>query len=313
MLSVYTDLAMECRQQIESESVPGIESAVENYSRGISITRVRITSAEGEKAISKPQGNYVTIESPLLRMRDVQVEEETTRLLADEISHMAGSMNDNFTTMVIGLGNWNVTPDALGPKSVDRTMVTRHMHQYMPSQLDGRTRPVCALSPGVLGITGIETSDIVKGIVSEVRPDLVIAIDSLASRAVSRLATTIQLTDTGINPGSGLGSVRAGLSRESLGVTVIALGVPLVVYASTIARDIMSELAHSSGLGQDEYGEERIGKIIGESVSGETLNMVVTPKEIDVLVEDVSRIVAGGLNLSLHINVDLEFVRRFMH
>jgi len=204
--NIRTDLVLEAHELLkenefknERREPPGVD--VENDgTEDIRITRVRVTSPTGEAAIGKPMGNYITLEVPRLKENDQELYEETCKALAKELTRVL-SLKDDSTILVIGLGNWNVTPDALGPKVVSRLMVTRHLLEYVPDQVDEGVRPVCAVSPGVLGITGIETGEIVRGIVDRVKPDVVIAIDALASRKMERVNTTIQIADTGISPG----------------------------------------------------------------------------------------------------------------
>ena len=197
---------------------------------------MKIVDERGEKIIGKPIGTYITIESPELIHFDEDTEEKTSRLFSEELSYLINP-DSNKTILVVGLGNWNVTPDALGPKVVSKLMITRHLKELMPEQVEEGVSTVCALSPGVLGITGIETGEIILGVASQIKPDVIIAIDALASRKMERVSTTIQLSNTGISPGSGVGNKRMGLNEKLLGVPVIAVGVPTVVDAATMAND----------------------------------------------------------------------------
>ncbi|MDD4797432.1 MAG: GPR endopeptidase, partial [Eubacteriales bacterium] len=210
------------------------------------------------------------------------------------------------TILVIGLGNWDITPDSLGPRAVGQIMVTRHLMQMIPDQIDERVRALCALSPGVLGITGIETAEIIRGVVERVKPDILIAIDALAARSISRLGTTVQLSDAGIHPGSGVGNHRMALNRETLGVPVLSIGVPLVVYAGTIARDVIENLGGMRDT-------QRIDDAIEQVLHGTDTEMMVTPKDVDQLVEDTARMVATGINLMVHRGVTIDEIARFMH
>jgi spore protease len=216
--------------------------------------------------------------------------------------------------MVVGLGNRAVTPDSLGPKVVEKTLVTRHLHEYLPEQVDERMRPVCAFAPGVLGITGMETGEMVRGVLEKIKPRLVVAIDALASRSTGRISTTFQLADTGIHPGSGIGNRRMRLDEETLGVPVVALGVPLVVHASTLSRDAVSLLlSHTRAAESDEDSEEedRLLSLMDELVSEKIGPLIVTPKEIDAIVSDCSSLVARAVNLALH-ELDLFEIERMM-
>jgi len=163
--------------------------------------------------MGKPKGNYITLEAPGIKDRDPVFEESISEEMAQELKKILPLHKDS-KVLVVGLGNWNITPDALGPKVVDRVMVTRHILELIPDQVDERVRSVCAIAPGVLGITGIETGEIIKGIVEKVKPDVVVAIDALASRRADRIGTTIQIADTGINPGSGIGNKRMELNEK---------------------------------------------------------------------------------------------------
>jgi spore protease len=206
---------------------------------------------------------------------------------------------------------------------VEHLLVTRHIKEYIPDQIDEGVRSVCAVAPGVLGITGIETSEIIKGIVDRVKPDLVIAIDALASRKMERISTTIQLADTGINPGSGVGNNRKELSRESMGVPVIAIGVPTVVDAATMASDTIDMVVDSLINGAQKGGEfynmlkemdkNEKYKLINEVITPSVGNLMVTPKEIDRLIDDIAIVVANGLNIALHPSIGPEDMDRYLN
>ncbi len=218
--TVRTDLALEVHEKNQEDKKRCGQIQAQPYSEGVEVeedgndnihvTRVKITSPEGEKNIGKPMGNYVTLDIPRLKENDRDLYENTCRAVAYELQRLI-RRGEKDTVLGVGLGNWNITPDALGPKVSSYLMVTRHLHEYLPEQVDDGVRPVCAIAPGVLGLTGIETSDIVRGVVERVRPALVIAIDALASRKMNRINTTIQIADTGISPGSGVGNRRGEL------------------------------------------------------------------------------------------------------
>ena len=325
MYSIRTDLALEAREmyrenaQQESE-IPGVQVEKEG-DQEIIITRVKITSTDGEKALGKPMGSYITLEIPRLRERDQDLYEDTCRALAKELYNII-KIDKKSNVLVVGLGNWNVTPDALGPKVVSKLMVTRHLLEHIPEQIDEGVRPVCALAPGVLGLTGIETSEIIKGVVDKVKPDLVIAIDALASRRMDRVSTTIQIADTGINPGSGVGNKRMGLTKETLGIPVIAIGVPTVVDAATMANDtidlVIDSMINEAGQGTEFYNmlksidRDEKYQLIRQVLEPYVGTLVVTPKEIDEVIERVSKTIANGLNISLHENIGLKDVDRFL-
>ncbi len=287
----------------------------------VAITRVHVDTPEGEQKVGKPIGSYITIDIPKVNERSRDLYEKACRMLARELESLI-HLNKNDTVLVVGLGNWNVTADALGPKVAQSVLVTRHIYEYLPKEVDETERPVCAISPGVLGITGIETGHIIKGIVDNVKPALVIAIDALASRNMNRVNTSIQLANTGIAPGSGVGNKRMALTKESLGVPVIAIGIPTVVDAATMASDvldlIMDEMMKQAGQGTEFYNmlksidrDEKYRMIIEllEPYSG---NLVVTPKDTDDTIDYLSKLVANGINMALHENIGPDDVDRFI-
>lgn len=306
---IRTDLAMEATEAYGQQQVPGV-NVVNEVIEGLKKTKVSITTPEGEKALGKKIGTYVTFESDKMAKGDAVFDETCSKALANEIRAMAGEAI-NGVILVVGLGNRMVTPDSLGPAVCDMVFVTRHIHEYAPEAVDQRMGNVSAISPGVLGITGIETGEVVEGIVDRIKPSLVIAIDSLASRSIDRVRTTLQIGDSGIAPGAGIGNKRKALDKESLGMPVFAVGVPLVVYASTIAEDLVE--ATMAKTPQDTRVQDRMRDIMRSMADVEGADMIVTPKEIDKVVQDLARIIADALNLSLNKNLTLEEIRRYMH
>lgn len=292
-MGLYTDLAVEARElNPEVQGVTEEKSSVE----GIEVTRITVTSDEAAEKLNKKRGRYVTLDAPGLTERNLELFEEASNRLADELAKMLEGITDDAVIAVVGLGNRKVTPDALGPRTAERVFVTRHVVQYLPEAFEFSVRSVASIAPGVLGTTGVETLELVKGLVERVSPDIIIAVDSLASRRAARISTTIQLSDAGIDPGSGVGNLRAGLNRETLGVPVIAIGVPLVVFASTITQDAISMMAEETGLhGDEDKLKELAEKVVEERMDG----LIVTPKDIDTIVEDMSGIIAKGINLAL--------------
>lgn len=302
MEGIYTDLAAELR-----ELSPDIEGVVEQTETDgeIEIKRIGILDAKAAKLIGKAMGKYVTLDARALIDRPFDLFEAVEKRLSTELLKLLRVDIKACTALIVGLGNREVTPDSLGPRVVEKVLVTRHVKQFVPEAFDFELPGICAIAPGVLGVTGVETMDIVKGVVERVRPDCIIAIDALASRRAARISTTVQLTDAGISPGSGVGNQRAELSFESLGVPVIAIGVPLVVRAATITRDTLSLMANETGLHADE---EKL-KLLAESVSEKQLDdMIVTPKDIDTIVADMARIIANAINSAMF-GSDLERVR----
>jgi len=306
---IRTDLAMEATESYGAAQIPGV--SVENeVIRGIKKTKVTVHNAEGEKAIGKKIGTYVTLEYKELAKGDMDADENCSKALADEIKSMAGDALKG-AVLVAGLGNRMVTPDSLGPEVCDLVFVTRHIREYAPENIDERMGNVSVISPGVLGVTGLETGEIIEGVVQRIRPTLIIAVDSLASRSIDRIRTTLQIGDSGISPGSGIGNKRKALDKETLGVPVIALGVPLVVYASTVAHDLL-EAAMAKTL-QDSRVKSGMEDVLRGMSDVEGADMIVTPKEIDKVVKDLARIISDALNIALHRDMTLEETRRYMH
>lgn len=321
MYSIRTDLAVEARELYIEKEIPGV-SVEEKHLEGIKVTKVKILNEKGEEAMGKPVGDYITIEAPGLIERDLELEEKVAKVLAEIIKEIA-NLTEKTQVLVVGLGNWNVTPDALGPRAVSNIVVTRHLKEYAPQQFGDEIRSVSAISPGVLGITGIETAEILKGVVDRIKPDIIITIDALASRRLERLSTTIQISNTGISPGSGIGNRRLSITEQSLGIPVIAIGVPTVVDAVTIANDtieylteeLLKETKEESPFyevlknmnQQDKYN------LIQEVLTPYVHNLVVTPKEIDLLVKNISSIISRGINLALQPGLTEEEMNQLLH
>ena len=308
-MNIRTDLAIEAavlynKDPKDTGDIDGVKVSV-SQQNNIKITHVEIINENGEKAVGKKIGNYITIESPGIRDNDEEIFSETSKILSCELKKVL-KLKEKSTVLVVGLGNWNVTPDALGPKVISNLLVTRHLIEYAPEYFEDSGTSVCAISPGVLGLTGIETSEIIKGITDKVRPDAIIAIDALASRKTDRISTTIQIADTGITPGSGVGNKRKGLDKEFLGVPVIAIGVPTVVDAATVANDAVELLIENIKKHADESDElmkfannfdfEQTYPLIKEVLTPYVGNLIVTPKEVDEIIEQISKIIAKGIN-----------------
>ena len=233
--------------------------------------------------------------------------QKTSEVLTDELKKIVEMhVNNQEDILIVGLGNIYVTPDALGPKVINEIDVTRHIIKYLPQYVDEGTRPVSAISPGVLGTTGIETVEILKGIVENIHPKLLIVIDALASRSIERISSTIQISDTGIVPGAGVGNTREEISENSLGIPVVSIGIPTVVELATLVSDgidifidRLQEKAESNEylnkLQQNDKYEE-----VKEALNVGDYNMIVTPKEIDDLIENMKDIVARGINFAVN-------------
>jgi len=307
-----TDLALERRDlykkanHIEQE-INGIETEEEKTGENIITTRVKVLDKQGEEAIGKPIGNYITIDVKNLKIANEDEIQKASEVVTKELKTLIEKHVDNKAPiLVVGLGNLYVTPDALGPKVVNEIDITRHLLEYMPEVLDENTRAVSAVSPGVLGTTGIETQEILKGIVENIKPQLIIIIDALASRSIERISSSIQLADTGIVPGAGVGNARKELTQNTLGVPVIAMGIPTVVEAATIAADSLTlfiqkvqEQAQSNEF-LNQLQEEDKYEMIKEVLAPSDYNFIVTPKEIDDLIENMKDIVARGINFAIN-------------
>lgn len=311
MYNFRTDLALERRDIYKKisklQEIDGVESTDEEVDQNIKVSRVKITNQNGEKSLGKPIGNYITIDVKKLKIAGEDEIQKSAETLTNELKKIidlhTGKQDE---ILIVGLGNIYVTPDALGPKVINEIDVTRHIIKYLPQYLDEGTRPVSAISPGVLGTTGIETVEILKGIVENVKPKMLIVIDALASRSIERINSTIQISDTGIVPGAGVGNTRQEISQQSLGIPVVAIGIPTVVELATLISDgidifidRLQEKAESNEYlnklqRSDKYEEVKEALNVGE------YNMIVTPKEIDDLIENMKDIVARGINFAVN-------------
>ena len=289
---IRTDLALEAREMIDEErseemqkkgKLPNGMYVNTRDTPYVYITDIEILSKEAEHTIGKKMGKYITLEikNPSLDTNDIQ--ENISRVFSNEIYELIQSIDiEEPRIMIAGLGNRNITADSLGPKVADKIVVTRHVKNMSDLKIDERLGNVCAIIPGVMGITGIETGDIIKGVVETVKPDILFVIDALASRKASRVNSTIQISDTGIVPGSGVGNHRMELSENTLGIPVIAVGVPTVVDALTLVKDL--------------YNDDNIKPSENDTIA----NMVVTPKNIDIAIDRIAEVVASGFNLAVH-------------
>lgn len=311
MYDFRTDLAVERtdiykKSNSISDDIDGIETEEEQIDENTKISRVKIVNESGEKAIGKPVGNYVTIDIKNLKLADDDRIQKASENLSEELRNIIDKhITKEDEILVVGLGNVYVTPDSLGPKVINEIDVTRHLKKYMPECLEEGTRTVSAVSPGVLGTTGIETVEILKGIVDNTNPKLVIVIDALASRSIDRISSTVQISDTGIVPGAGVGNTRQEISINTLGIPVVAIGIPTVVELATLVSDgidifidRLQEKAESNEYlnklqENDKYEEVKEALNVGE------YNMIVTPKEIDDLIENMKDIVARGINFAV--------------
>lgn len=347
---VRTDLAIEAKDMYVEQEDTQVDKM-----RGINITErteddIKVSYVEidetGAKIIDKKPGTYITLYADGVKRQDTKRQENAAGLLAKELEQLLekNSLSLDAKCLIVGLGNWNVTPDALGPMTVEKTLVTSHLFELEHESVADGYRSVAAVTPGVMGVTGMETSDIIFGIVEKFKPEFVIAIDALASRSIERVNETIQLSDAGINPGSGVGNKRKEISKDTLGVPVFAIGVPTVVDAATITSDTIDFLLKHFGrewrekdspsksiapasmtFGEKKFNEEDlpdeekrntflgiVGNLSEEekrSLIREVLtpighNLMVTPKEVDGFMKDMANVVATGINAALHEAVD---------
>ncbi len=300
-MNIRTDLASEAFA-MNKGSVSGVESECEEKN-GIKIERVRIKNEEAAEKIGKGIGNYVTITVRDLSENDRDEYEAVCLAVADELREIL-RLGERTPVMAVGLGNRSITADSVGPRCVDHLLVTRHIKEMMPEEVDESVRALSALSPGVMATTGIETSEIIRGVIEKVKPGAVIVIDALAARSMGRLGRTIQIADTGISPGSGVGNNRRELSKNTLGVPVVAVGVPMVVDASTVAADCM-EIA-------SERSDEADALLKSyEMEEPEFRSMVVTPKDVDSLAERSARVIANGINLAIQSAMTRDDIDRY--
>lgn len=313
---IRTDLAVE-----EKESFPGDGGEIrgvslrewEDEACGIRFTEVKILDRQGAQAMGKPEGTYLTLEADELSRKDEDYHEEIARELGSQIRSLIGRMveKEEASILAVGLGNHMVTPDALGPKVVEHLQVTRHLEQqYGAGFCHKRKLPILSgIVPGVMAQTGMETAEILKGIIRQTCPDVVVAVDALAARSIRRLGTTIQLTDTGIHPGSGVGNHRGSLTRESLGVPVIAIGVPTVVGTAAIVYDTVDTMiqtlnrhASTKGMGSmmESMSSEEQYALICELLEPEFGSLYVTPPNIDELIGQLSFTISEGIHAALY-------------
>lgn len=311
-LSIHTDLAIEAPALSDKSYAKSNESGIETncFEKGsVTVTEVNITNENGAKAIGKPIGRYITIEVPEIRDNIAVSYENAERILTEELKKLI-NLNSIDTVMVVGLGNRFVTPDALGPKVVDKLLVTRHLKTVLPDEISSEMHSLCAVAPGVLGITGMETLEIIQGISANIKPDMIIAIDALASRKTSRISTTFQISNTGITPGSGIGNKRQAINEETLGIPVIAIGVPTVIEAVAVANDAIDMLidAIKSNASKDSnlykstafIDNEQRYELISELLSPSGNELIVTPKEVDSIIDEVSGIIADSINTAIN-------------
>jgi len=294
-MEIRTDLALEARELRRGGELPGVRS--HTYEKaGFRVTDVTVTDERGARALGKPVGQYVTVELEKLLRREDDAFRDGAEAVGDIVRAMIAPVGAE-SVLVVGLGNLLMTPDALGPLVLRSTMVTRHLREKYPRQFGG-FKSVSALEPGVLGTTGMESATVIQAVAEKTKPQLIVVIDALASRRIARVCRTVQLSDTGITPGSGVGNARAAISRETLGIPVVALGVPTVVDAATLAADA-AEAAGAGSLDRDA---------LRRSCGG----MIVTPRDIDANVRNIAKLIGYGLNLALHDGLTVADIDMFL-
>ena len=345
LLKCRTDLAIEAVAQLVDQVEHSEEEGVvyrEDQVKGLKVTCIDVAKSK-EEEIGKKAGRYMTVDTSSLMIHDKEALEVATEVFRQQFETLLAHRNikEGATCLVIGLGNDQVTPDALGPLVADEVIVTRHLYELAPDDVDRSYRNVSALSPGVMGMTGIETYDIIESVVKKTAPDFLVVVDALASRSITRVNKMIQMTDTGIAPGSGVGNKRRAVDEASLGIPVFAIGVPTVVDAISITTDTIDLLLKHIGksikeesrsykklvpfsthkqnyqeddLPSEEVRQQFLGEIgllsegekrqlISEVLTPNGYNLIVTPKEVDDDIRDLATLISNGLNQVLHKNV----------
>ena len=301
MLDFRTDLADERVKVCEEEGkLQGISSENINIDDNIQVTKVKVLDENGKNKIGKEIGTYVTIEIKDIEVISKENIEKASNILAKQIDELIKPYN---SVLVVGLGNIDTTVDSIGPRVIKDLGITRHLKKYVPELVEENAKEISGIAPGVLGTTGIETQEILKGIVEKVAPDAIIAIDALISRDISRLFKTIQITDTGIVPGGGVGNTRKEISKNTMGIPVIAIGVPTLVEAATIVADSIDLIANQFEEFKElkESSKEDKYRLMRAVLEPSKYNLAVTPKEVDDLVDNMKNIIAHGINEGVNV------------
>ena len=290
MMNYRTDLAVE-RSQLLDEAGPRAQGYIKKQSQideDIAVTEIEITTEDGEKAFGKPQGTYITLEVKGVLEEKSQIKERAARALADRLKGMI-KFDYYLKVLVVGLGNEKVTPDSLGPHTVDKVKITSHLFRIFDCDGDWEMANVSGFNPSVTGVTGMETADLIEKVAGLVKPDAIVCIDALAARDIHRLSTTIQVCDTGIFPGAGMGNNRKEISRQTVGCPVISIGVPTVIDS----RTLLLEAA-------DSIGDLSFGQQIQKYIDSRDMDMIVTSTDIDAIIKDFSDIISNAINITLH-------------
>lgn len=286
-----TDLALECKELAEEENVSvgeddGVLFNKRDYGNNVTVVKIEILDERGEKMLEKPKGIYITIEAEGIIEEENQVKKLAMNAIADELAELV-PFHNKLKVLVVGLGNNLVTPDSLGPSTLSKVRPTRHLFKFMKQDSDDEMSNVSCIIPGVMGNTGVESAELIKKAAELIKPDVIIVIDSLAARDISRLSTTIQITDTGISPGAGMGNNRAGINEETMGVRVIAIGVPTVIDITTVIRDTLVDNVDDLHMIENYLQDYKFESI-------------VTSTDIDVIIKEFSDVIANGINKVLH-------------
>lgn len=289
-MNFRTDLALERRENLNESEIDGVICQTQT-DENVTVSTITIENEHGSKVLGKPKGTYITLEvKPFMSSAELLDSQLTT--LAEKLKSLLPKTG---TVLVAGLGNEKITPDALGPRCISLLLATRHISDELAKSIGFTSlRSVAGIVPGVLGQTGIETVEIIEGVVKKIKPSAVIIVDALASRKLSRLGTTVQMTNTGVSPGSGVGNSRKNIDEKTLGVPVVAIGVPTVVDGATMAFDLLEKLDITQD--HEMYAEKM----------GDEKFMMVTPKEIDLVIDRAAKLVAMGINLALQPSLSVE-------
>ena len=322
--SPRTDLALEIganlQEQNPKQEIEGVEIQTENHKEyPITTTSIEIINEIGEKAMGKPIGHYITIESQMMKDNDPEAHKAIIHIVSTKLKELLPEKED-LNVLVVGLGNRYATPDRLGPDVSGKVFVTRHLKQHAPEAIDESINELSSLTPGVMGLTGIETSEIIEGVVKNIKPDCIIAIDALAARSPERINSTIQISDTGISPGAGIGNKRKELNEASMGCPVIAIGVPTVIDTATLVNDTFNNLIESmlQNAPDDTFynmlkavsAEEKY-HLIKDILQPKLGNLFVTAKDIDEIMVYLSQIIYNSINIAVHPGIGLEDINKY--
>ena len=317
--NISYDLAIEAHDLLRAArggEISGVSVEEHDYPQA-QVKLVKILNEQGASQMNKPIGSYLTISSDVLFINNRKYHQKLAEIIASELTELHFLRSDALV-LVAGLGNRRATPDALGPRIAEQIIATRHLHGRVPAEILAGVRPVAALAPSVLGITGIETAEMLKAVTDLIKPELLVVCDALAAGDVSRIGTTIQIADSGINPGSGLGNERTAINQSTMGVPVLAIGVPTVVNAAVIAHNILEnfldELEAERPFAQirDQLSSEIFERAAAASLHPYNNRLNVTPKEIDDLINNTASVIAKALSLYLHPNMNADFAEIFV-